>query len=364
MAMYRRAAAALLLLAVSVLRPGSLPAQAAPATVAQRLNTYVSKLARSGSFSGAILVARQGTILLDRGYGLANRSSGRKATPATRMRIFDITRQFVAVAILQLQEEGKLHVEDLACRYLPSCPGRWFPITIHELLTNTSGIPGFSELPGLALSRRLTPAQVMAIARRRPLDFAPGQGFGYSETDYILLGLILEHVTGRPLAQVLHDRIFAPLGMAGTGLLRDGRVPSGLARGYEGTHPAQPVDDTTPWAAAGMYSTVDDLYRWDQALTPGRLISQESLDAMFTRYVDVPPETEVGYGYGWLVGTIFNRYATFHGGGAPGFEAINLRFPQDGVTMIILSNQALADMGEMETHLVPILFGSAPGNQG
>jgi CubicO group peptidase (beta-lactamase class C family) len=360
--MYHRAAAVFLLVFTSALRLGPLPVQAAPLTVTQRLTGYVSGLARSGSFSGAILVARRGTVLLDRGFGLASRATGRRATPATRIRIFDITRQFIAVTVLQLQEEGKLHVQDLACRYLPPCPGRWFPITIHELLTNTSGIPGFGELPGLTLSRRLTPAQIMAIARRRPLDFAPGRGFGYSETGYILLGLIVEKITGEPLAQVLHDRIFGPLGMTNTGLLRDGHVPAGLAHGYDGTHSAQSVDDTTPWAAAGMYSTVNDLYRWDQALTPGTLLSQQSLDAMFTPWVDVPPETEVGYGYGWLVGTLFNRSATFHGGGAPGFQAINLRFPDDGVTIIILSNQGLADMGAMETRVVPILFGPTTGN--
>jgi CubicO group peptidase (beta-lactamase class C family) len=107
-----------------------------------------------------------------------------------------------------------------------------------------------------------------------------------------------------------------------------------------------------------MYATTGDLYRWDRSLTTNKLVSDKSLQAMFTQYVAVPPETQIGYGYGWLVGPLFNHPADFHGGGAGGFQALNLLFPRDQVTIIILSNQGYADTGAMETSLVPAIFGT------
>jgi CubicO group peptidase (beta-lactamase class C family) len=248
-------------------------------------------------------------------------------------------------------------VQDTVCAYLPACPARWHAITIHQLLTHTSGIPDFNVLPGFNIARSLTPTQIMAIAARRRLDFAPGWQFGYSQTNYILLGLIIERASGQSYETFLQANIFRPLGMTHTGLLRDGSFVPKLATGYQGFQRAPPVDATTPWAAAGLYSTTRDLYIWDQALANGKLLSKASLDAMFTPYVSVPPETTIGYGYGWLIGELFKRPARFHGGGAPGFESVNLWFTRDRVTIIVLSNQGAADAGSIETRLVPILFG-------
>jgi CubicO group peptidase (beta-lactamase class C family) len=336
------------------------PSFSPPATkgsLAAQVDRYLRPLTRTGSFGGSILIARDGEVLLSKGYGLANRKRQAPNRPSTEYRIFDLTVQFTALAILQPQERGKLTVQDTICAYLPVCPRRWRAITIHQLLTHTSGIPDFNGLPGFDVARSETPTQIMATAARRPLDFEPGWQFGYSQTNYILLGLIIERVSGQSYETFLHDNIFQPLGMTHTGLLRDGRFVPNLATGYQGIRRASPFDATTPWAAAGLYSTTRDLYTWDQALTNEKLLSKGLLDAMFTPYVSVPPETAIGYGYGWLIGELFNRPARFHGGGAPGFQSVNLWFPRDGVTIIVLSNQGDTDVGSIETRLVPILFG-------
>jgi CubicO group peptidase (beta-lactamase class C family) len=352
-------AAALLMIWAFANAPLSSQAEAAAAAtgLATRLDHILTRMTKSGSFSGSVLIAQQGRIVVDRGYGYADHQKHVANRPGTEFRIFDITEQFTAMAILELQEREKLKTSDPVCSYVSGCPPAWRQITIQELLTHTSGIPSFTEFRGYKLGQTLKPRQIIARARAKRLDFAPGSQFAFSQTNYILLGVIIQRVTGESYGAFMAGNVFRPLGLSHSGVLRDNLPVANLAKGYLGSRSAQKVDATTPWADAGMYATAEDLYRWDQSLDTTRLVSQSSLDAMFTAYVAVPPETQIGYGYGWLIGPIFSHDADFHGGGAGGFQSLNLIFPEDRVTIIILSNQALTDTGSMETSLVPAIFG-------
>jgi CubicO group peptidase (beta-lactamase class C family) len=332
---------------------------AVPATsgLATRLDHILTTMVKSDGFSGSVLIAQRGNVLIDKGYGFADRRTRTSNRPGTEFRIFDLTEQFTAIAILELQERAKLHTSDALCSYVAGCAGSWKQITIQELLTHTSGIPSFTSFRGYRLSQLLSPKQIIKRAMARKLDFAPGQGFEFSPTNYILLGTVIQKLAGEPYQAFMADNVFRPLGLSHSGVLSDNQSVPRLAKGYLGAQSGPKVDATTPWADAGMYATTGDMYRWDQSLLTTRLVSQTSLDAMFTPYVAVPPETRIGYGYGWLIGPLFKHAADFHGGGAGGFQALNLIFPQDQVTIIILSNQGLTDTGSMETRLVPAIFG-------
>jgi CubicO group peptidase (beta-lactamase class C family) len=333
-------------------------ATGSPSTsLASRLDRILSGMAKAGSFSGSVLIADRGRVVINKGYGYADRAGVVSNRPGTEFRIFDITEQFTAMAILELQERRKLKTSDLACSYVSGCPESWRQITIQELLTHTTGIPSFTAFHGYKLSQSLTPHQIISRAMTKRLGFTPGTKFSFSPTNYIVLGAVIQQVMGETYADFMKKNVFLPLGLSHSGVLRDNLSIAHLAKGYMGAGLAQRVDATTPWADSGMYATTGDLYRWDQSLLTTRLVTQSSLDAMFTPYVAVPPETQIGYGYGWLIGPIFNHDADFHGGGAGGFESLNLMFPQDRVTIIILSNQGLTDTGAMETSLVPAIFG-------
>jgi len=260
------------------------------------------------------------------------------------------------MAILQLQDEGKLSVQDPFCKIIANCPTQWKSITIHELLSNSSGIVSFTQLPGFNIARAEAPESIVAMTRVKSLLFQPGTQFGYSNTDYLLLGLVVEAVSGESYATFLRTHILDPLAMKDSGLLLDGSKVSQLAKGYEQLSRSKRVDATTPWSAGGMYSTVNDLYAWDRAVTADKLATRRSLREMLTPYVAVPPETEIGYGYGWLIGPLWNHHAIFHGGGSLGYESVNLIFPAVNLTVIVLSNQGGTDIGSIESAIVPLLL--------
>ena len=347
--------AALMTVAAVQARPVS-TAAGAQVSVAAGIDAYLSGLVRAGSFQGSVLIAQNGHVILDRGYGLADRARRLGDGPVTKYRIFDLTREFTAVAILELQDEGKLSVQGLLCSYVSDCPDRWKTVTLHELLSNSSGIPNFAGLRGFRDSSTETPAQIVEMTRGRPLLFQPGSQFGYSATDYVLLGLVIQAVSGESYAAFLRQHVLAPLDLANSGLLTDGMVVSHLARGYADRSLAKRVDATTPWAAGGMFSTVKDLYLWDQALAAGKLLTKQALQEMFTPYVAIPPETEIGYGYGWLIGPLWKHEAIFHGGGSLGYQSVNLMFPGKQLTIIVLSNLGDTDVGSIESVVVPRLL--------
>ncbi len=201
--------------------------------LAARMDQQVRAYADQQKFSGCVLVAREGKVVFSKGYGLANAEYGIPNTPATKFRLGSITKQFTATAILMLEQQGKLKVEDAVRKYVDDCPGAWQPVTLHHLLTHTSGIPNFTSFPDYVRTMPLPspPAETLKRFRDKPLAFEPGTKFSYSNSGYVLLGYIIERVSGRSYEEFLQKQIFGPLGMSDTGYDHPERVMPRRASG-------------------------------------------------------------------------------------------------------------------------------------
>lgn len=344
--------------------PGSSPTTQTQLPV--KIDEFMTGLVEHDRFSGALLVAQGGKVLLSKGYGMANRELGMPNTPQTKFRVGSITKQFTALAILHLEQQGKLNVQDPICRYIPDCPKAWQPITIHHLLTHTSGIPNFTEFAGYQeFKKQLTsPVEIINLFRDQPLDFVPGEGWNYSNSGYIVLGYIIERVSGRSYAVFLQHNIFEPLRMVDTGYDDNRATITQRAIGYAtATINADYIDMSVPYAAGGLYSTVQDLFLWDRALYPNSLIPISLQNEMFTPFVTIPVIGREGlsnagasYAYGWRIGKKFNRLWIAHGGGIDGFSAKLDRYPDDNVTIILLSNLENAMVGDYAVDIARMIF--------
>jgi CubicO group peptidase (beta-lactamase class C family) len=316
-------------------------------SAASKIDAYLTNLEERNDFAGSVLVARGDDVLLAAGYGLADRDTGEANTPQTKFRICSVTKQFTAMAILILQDQGELAVSDGVCDHLPDCPEAWSGISLHHLLTHSSGIPDFVDLPGYEQTKAepTTPQELISRFKGRPLEFAPGDQWRYSSSGYLVLGYIIELVSGQPYGQFIEERIFEPLGMEDSGYDHNLDI---LARGYagegQGWRAADALDASVPYAAGGLYSTVEDLYRWDQALHGERLVPQKLLDMMFTPFESSP----IGeFGYGWIITEEQGRTLVRHGGGGDGFTSLIARYPEDRMVIILLSNRETTDLGSI-----------------
>lgn len=326
-------------------------AQTAPTQdFAARADEYLSELAKQNRFSGSVLIARDGHVLLSKGYGMANYETDTPNTPQTKFRLGSITKQFTAMAVMMLQERGKLSVQDSVCKYVAECPAAWQPVTIHHLLSHTSGIWNFTSAPDYLKTMMLASPVLDTIARfkDKPLEFAPGERFNYSNSGYVLLGYLVEKISGQPYDVFLRENIFGPLRMTNTGYDNSSTVLKQRAAGYSlrtGTLTnALYMDMTIPHGAGGLYSTVEDLYLWDQALYTEKLVKQKSLDAIFT-----PVKNNYGYGFG--IEKKFGLKNISHGGGINGFTTFISRFPDEKATVIVLGNLEGVDTGQIASKL-------------
>lgn len=353
----RRLAALAWISALVVSLPSAQSAAPATSEFRTRVEEYMNAAVSVNGFSGAILVAKDGEPVVSKGYGMANVELAVPNTPQTVFRLGSITKQFTAMAIMILQERGRLRVSDPICQHLTDCPAAWQPLTIRHLLTHTSGIPSYTGFPDFPRTTVLptSAAEMVGKLKDKPLEFPPGGKFAYSNSGYYLLGLIIERASGRPYADFLQESIFTPLAMNQTGYDISSRIirnrAAGYARNAGETVNAAYMDMTVPYAAGALYSTTEDLLRWDQALYADTLVSQKSLDEIFT------PE-KGGYGYGWIIGTRFDRQVIAHGGGIYGFATHIARFPADRLTAIVLSNVEGASASRMANDLAAIYFGA------
>ena len=337
-------------LALALLATLTLAAQ----TPVQNAMAYMAATTKDNAFMGTVLVAKDGKVLFSNGDGFANVEHNVPNTPDTKFRLGSLTKQFTAVAIVQLEEQGKLKVTDPACNYLPNCPATWRPITIHHLATHTSGLFNFTEDPDHARASVLPspPAQTLEKIRNKPLDFPPGTQFGYSNSGYAALALIIEKASGLPYPQYLDKHVFTPAGMQNSG--HDSHTPilPNRATGYSGSgqnlHHAPYVDMTNPIGAGDLYSTVQDLLLWDQALRTDVLLKSRA--KLFT------PEKE-SYSYGWEVTRLFNRPVHTHDGGINGFSTVILRVPEDNLVSIVLSNNSSPATGRIGHDMAAIFLG-------
>ena len=315
---------------------------------AAQLDAYLTHLERSGVLSGAVLVAHNG-MLFEKGYDLADKDANIPNTPQTRFRIGSITKQFTAMAILILQDRGKLHVQDPICLYVPDCPQDWQPITIENLLTHTSGIPDYINSPAFVATwtESATPEELIARFKDMPLEFSPGSRFKYSNSGYALLGYIIEQVSRESYATFLRENIFVPLKMNNSGYdITHPPLPQHATGYYRGYIKPAPYDPSVLYAAGALYSTVEDLDVWDQALMTHKLVSQQALDAMFTPHIPCPPpgpggcllHEDLGYGYGWFIASESQGRLIYHVGHIDGFFTYNGFYPQSNLVVVVLSN--------------------------
>ena len=329
------------------------------------LSAYFADQSQRGHYSGTVFVWREGKALLDAGYGLARREPELLNTPATTFQLASVSKQFTAGAILLLQEHGALSVNDRLSRWLPACPEAWKPITLHHLLTHTSGIGHWQYFPMLRLDQPIARDELLTIFQQRPLGFSPGTGWAYSSPGYVLLAHVVEQVTGEPYASFLRRAIFGPLGMVDSGVGNHAPRPERQALGYAGKKPVSPFElDTLGIGAGDVWSNTHDLARWDAALTtPGALLRAESLRAMFAPHAVVSEAFSefpgTAYGYGWLVAEVNGQQVYFHPGDNAGFVALNALLPANDALVILLANDEDVDLEKIGREVLREAFGIA-----
>ncbi len=317
------------------------PAVAAPDLGAQ-LDALLTPHYRPDQPGAAVLVRKGEQVLLRKGYGLADVKKGRPVKPELVFRLGSLTKQFTAAAIMMLVEQGKLSLSDDIRKHLPSYPAHPQTITIEHLLTHTSGIPDYTDLPGFTerMAQDVQPPALVDRFKDLPLEFAPGAQMKYSNSGYHLLGLIIEKASGRPYARFVAERIFTPLGMTHSGYGDDPKLDRvlGYTRGKEGPAQLAPsIDMKIPYAAGALVSSVDDLARWDRAIRDGKLLNRQSWQRIFT-----PGRLNDGqhtdYGYGWSLGKMNDHPVQRHSGGIPGFTSHILRLPAEDLLVVVLAN--------------------------
>jgi CubicO group peptidase (beta-lactamase class C family) len=291
----------------------------------------------------AVLVARDGQILFQSGYGLADVEKKTPITAETKFRIGSVTKQFTAAAIMKLAEEGKLAISDPLAKYFPDVPNAK-AITLRHLLTHTSGLHSYTDRPDFfaGVAKPIAPADLIASMAKDVPDFAPGTNFKYCNSGYFLLGEIVAKVSGQPLADYLRTTFFEPLGMKDTGIYVNATPPPGAARGYAVNDAAATLalDWDMSWAggAGAIYATVGDLFRWTEALHGGRVVNAESLKAMTTPNPLPAGVDGLNYGFGLVVSEVERLPTIWHNGGLQGWSSNLMWLPQQHVTLVALGN--------------------------
>lgn len=296
--------------------------------------------ARTGGsgFMGAVLVARGDDVLFSDGYGFANLEWEAANTPGTKFRIGSITKQFTAASVLILEERGVLDVDERVSAYIEDAPEAWSGITIFHLLTHTAGLPNYTSLPGYGatMSQPSSVSETLASFRDLDLEFEPGAEMRYSNSGYLLLGHIIEVVTGTSYGEFVRSNLFEPLGMDESGYDSNSRIITNRAAGYS-PGPDGPVNApflhmSRPHAAGGLYSTSGDLLKWNRGLFGRELLSEASLDRMVTPYLN-------DYAFGVIVTEDSGgRTLIQHGGAVPGFNTTLRYYPGSEVTVVALAN--------------------------
>lgn len=313
---------------------------------AEKIDNLVSLYHKYGQFNGSVLVADNGKVLYQKGFGLANMEWNISNAPDTKFRLGSITKQFTSTLILQLVEQGKIKLDGKVTDYLPDYrKDTGDKVTIHNLLSHTSGIPSYTSLPGFFQNVSRNPFTVDDFIKKYAsgdLEFEPGTKFVYDNSGYFLLGAIIEKVTGKPYEQVLKENIFDPVGMKNSGYDRWGTILNKRATGYSrtprGYQTAPYLDMSIPYAAGSLYSTVEDLYLWDQALYGEKILSAKSKELMFKPNLN-------NYGYGLVImkatlapPTKLAVPVIQHNGGINGFSTNIVRMTNEKRLIVLLDN--------------------------
>jgi CubicO group peptidase (beta-lactamase class C family) len=324
---------------------------AAPASrdVAARIDQVLAATYKADAPGATVIVVKDGKTILRKAYGLADLEHKVPLTPETQMRLGSVTKQFTSTAILMLVEEGKIKLSDDITVYLPDYPAQGKKVTIEHLLTHTSGIVSYTGKPGFknGMQEDLSVNQIIDTFKSDPLEFEPGSRYKYNNSGYFLLGAIIEKVSGLSYDKFVEQRIFVPLGMQHTAYEGHERSKVARALGYTGKQggfaPGAAISMSQPYAAGSLVSNVDDMARWDAAVSSGKLLRSASWQRAFTPYV-LSGGAATNYGYGWEIGKLQGVPMIEHGGSIPGFKSFTLRLPSEKLYVAVLSN---ADSGLM-----------------
>ncbi len=331
----------------------------------QKIDNLLKQYYDYGQLNGTVLVADKGKIIYEKGFGQANMEWAISNQKDTKFRIGSVTKQFTAALILQLAEEGKIKLDGKLSDYLPDYrKDTGGKITVHQLLNHTSGIPSYTSRPDFFAEISRNPYSVADFVKKfasGDLEFEPGSKFSYNNSGYFLLGAIIEKVTGKTYETVLTERIFKPLGMNNSGYDNQAPLLQKRASGYQKTSTgytnAAYLDMSLPYAAGSLYSTVEDLFKWDQSLYADKILSAESKKLMFT-----PGLSNYGYGfniYDQAIGKTEQKTKIIqHGGGINGFNCLLTRAVDNRQTVIILDNVSLGKHhGRITNSIINILNG-------
>jgi D-alanyl-D-alanine carboxypeptidase len=312
-------------------------------------NQYLENLAREGKFSGVVLVQHNGKPVFEKAYGFAVSGWRIQNSLNTRFELASLSKQFTGAAILQLAESGKLKLDAPISQYYSKTPESWTGITVHQLANHTSGLPG-DEIKDFAkgIGTPYSLDELIDTFRDRPLVSKPGEAWAYTNTEYYLLAYIIEQVSGEKYADYLTTHIFKPAGMVNSGFVSTLSIIPEAAEGYAREagvlRHRDYFDRSLEVGAGGIYSTLGDMARWNQALDSGKLLGAESRKMMFT------PSIPGDYGFGWFI-TQEPYLREFHEGSDPGFAAFEARYPTKGILILVLANLEDAPVREIEAHL-------------
>ncbi|HWE86848.1 MAG TPA: serine hydrolase [Terracidiphilus sp.] len=327
------------------------------AQVKPRLEQVASSYTDNNAFMGTVLVAQGDEILLDKGYGMASLEWNIPDTPDTKFRLGSLTKQFTAALVLLMQQDGKLNINDPVSKYLPDAPKAWEKITLANLLGHTSGIPNFTSFKefGAWAASSHTWEEEYAFFKDKPLEFEPGSKFSYSNSNFEVLGGVLEKVSGKKYGDLLRERLFSPLGMSDSGLDSDDLVLPKRAEGYympgpKGLMVARSESMSVPFSAGSIYSTTGDLLKWEHGLLDGKLLSADSLKAMTT-------SGKGDYGLGVMIHNEDGVKVVEHGGGIEGFNTNLIYAPEKRICVIVLANVNGSAPGQMGQQLLDVTLG-------
>jgi len=323
---------------------------------AARMDKVVQSYVDAKQFMGSVLVARGDDVVFGKSFGSANLEWNIANTPATKFRIGSMTKQFTAASILLLEERGKLKIDDPVKKYMPDAPAAWDKITIFNVLTHTAGLPNFTSFPECAKMQAFpnTPEQIVDTFKNKPLDFEPGSKFSYSNSGYVLLGYLIEKITGASYEKFLQENIFTPIGMKDSGYDSSTAIIERRASGYAPS-PAGPVNAeyvhmSDPHGAGALYSTTQDLLEWQLALYGGKVLKPESFAKMTTPFKD-------DYAFGLIVRTTDGRKQMWHNGGIQGFNSSMAWYPESKTTIVVLANLNGQAVDQMQQLLAGVAFG-------
>ena len=343
----------------------SAPAQSANLSdenLAVAVNEILESTYKPDQPGAAVIVVRNGKVILRKGYGSANMELGVPIEPDMVFRIGSLTKQFTAVAVLMLAEQGKLSLDDDITKFLPDYPTKGTKITIEHLLTHTSGIKSYTSLPEwLPLWRKDMPmGELIAIFKDKPMDFAPGERWAYNNSAYVLLGAIIEKASGQTYPDFIEKNIFAPLGMKHSYYDDTARIiprrASGYSKGKDGFVNAAYLSMSQPHAAGSLVSSVDDLAIWDAALYTEKLVKQDSLKRAWTS-AKLNNAKATNYGFGWSVNSYEGHPVIEHSGGINGFASYALRMPNDRVFVAALTNKDSESPGRTVLKIAALAIG-------